>query len=344
MNTNFVDRILKGEKHAIGRAISVVENESQEGIELLDEIYKHTGNAYRIGFTGAQGVGKSSLITQIIDLLRKDSKTIGVISVDPSSPITGGAFLGDRIRMQKLFLDEYVFIRSMATRGSRGGLSRATVAAADILDASGKDFVILETVGVGQTEIEIVKCADTIVLVFSPESGDYIQALKAGIIEFADIIVINKCDREGADHLADSISFALNLMYSKKLIIQEHDIEHKSTNSQTVTLSEEITEKKWQPEIVKTNSLTGEGCSLLLDLLIKHKNFLTSENIIQERRTKNIQSRIFTIINSFAQKEIDKIIKDDDTLSEDIKLCVEKKQTPYQIAKKYWQKINKSEK
>ena len=187
----FVQKITDGNFKAISKAISLVENEHDEAKELLKKIYKYTGKAYKVGITGPPGAGKSTLVFQLTKLLRNEGKKVGIIAVDPTSPFTGGSLLGDRVRMSELALDDGVFIRSMATRGSLGGLSKKAIEAGDILDAAGFDYVIFETVGVGQSELDIVKAADTVVVVLVPESGDSIQAMKAGLMEIADIFVLN---------------------------------------------------------------------------------------------------------------------------------------------------------
>ena len=189
-----VQGILAGEKRSIARAITIIENNGQKAQKIISAIYPHTGKAYIIGITGPAGSGKSTLIEKIVRKLRKDGKSVGIVAVDPTSPFTGGAFLGDRIRMQNLSLDEGVFIRSMASRNSLGGLAKATKDAIKVLDASGKDYVIVETVGAGQLEVDIVKVAHTVIVVLAPGFGDEIQAIKAGLMEIGDIFVINKAD------------------------------------------------------------------------------------------------------------------------------------------------------
>jgi LAO/AO transport system kinase len=201
--TKLVNSMLAGDKKALAQLISLAENESQALPEILDIIRPHRGKAYLIGVTGPPGAGKSTLVDKLVSKIRRGGLSVGIIAVDPTSPLSGGAVLGDRVRMQRHYLDDGVFIRSMATRGSHGGLSQAVEATTGLLDAFGKDIVIIETVGVGQTELSITQIADILVLVLVPESGDDIQALKAGISELADIIVINKADRGGAERLVD---------------------------------------------------------------------------------------------------------------------------------------------
>ncbi|HEU4939595.1 MAG TPA: methylmalonyl Co-A mutase-associated GTPase MeaB [Vicinamibacterales bacterium] len=234
-------RVLEGDPRALARAISLVEDEAAAGAELVRQIFPHTGRAYLVGITGAPGSGKSTLVDRLTAAIRTKGQTVGVVAVDPTSPFSGGAILGDRVRMQAHAGDAGVFIRSMATRGHLGGLARATGEVALVLDAAGKDIVIIETVGVGQDEIDIVRTADVSVVTLVPGAGDEVQALKAGIMEIADVFVINKADREGADRSVASIEANLSL--------------------QTFTPGE------WRPPIVKTEATTGRGVPELLDTI-----------------------------------------------------------------------------
>jgi GTPase len=234
-------RVLEGDPRALARAISLVEDEAAPGAELVRQIFSHTGRAYLVGITGAPGSGKSTLVDRLTAEIRTKGQTVGIVAVDPTSPFSGGAILGDRVRMQAHAGDAGVFIRSMATRGHLGGLARATGEAALVLDAAGKDIVIIETVGVGQDEIDIVRTADVSVVTLVPGAGDEIQALKAGIMEIADVFVVNKADREGADRTVASIEANLSL--------------------QTFTPAE------WRPPIVKTEATIGRGVPELLDTI-----------------------------------------------------------------------------
>jgi LAO/AO transport system kinase len=247
---DIVKGVLGGNRRSIARAITAIENNSTEAKELIAKIYCHIGKAHVIGLTGAGGSGKSTLIEKIVREYRQRGKTVGIVAVDPTSPFTGGAFLGDRIRMQELCTDEGVFIRSMATRNHAGGIARATKDAVKVLDAAGKDVVIVETVGAGQSEVEIIKVAQTIVVVHAPGLGDDIQAIKAGIMEIADIFVVNKADRENANKAVMDIQ--ANLQLNNK-------------------------ERKWNPPVLKTIALTGEGVPELMEKMEEHRCFLESD-------------------------------------------------------------------
>jgi LAO/AO transport system kinase len=248
--------ILAGNRRSIAKAITIIENNDPEAHHLVAKIFSRTGKSHVVGLTGAGGAGKSTLIEKMVKEYRRRGRTVGVVAVDPTSPFTGGAFLGDRIRMQDLSTDEGVFIRSMATRNYAGGIAKATKDAVKILDASGKNIVIVETVGAGQSEVEIIKVAETIVVVHAPGLGDEIQAIKAGIMEIADIFVVNKADRENASKAVMDIQSNLQLNNKEAL---------------------------WKPPVLKTIALTGEGIPELVNKIEEHRCF--QEGNIESRRT-----------------------------------------------------------
>ena len=251
------ERVLAGDPRALARAISLIEDESPVAADLIRAIYPHTGKSYLIGVTGPPGAGKSTLVDKLTAETRKHNETLGVIAVDPTSPFTGGAILGDRLRMQTHSSDPDVFIRSMATRGQLGGLARATTDVALVLDAAGKSLVIIETVGVGQDEVDIVRTADISIVILVPGTGDEVQALKAGIMEIADIFVVNKADRDGADRTVTAVE--------SNLALQSYG------------------EGEWRPPIIKTEATTGRGVPELWEAI---KAFRTHSESSRVRRLK----------------------------------------------------------
>ncbi len=270
--TELVQNILAGDKRAIAKGISLVENSSEHSDELLKSLYKHTGKAFVIGITGPPGSGKSTLTNCLTKLLRKNNLKVGVICVDPTSPFTGGALLGDRIRMQENVEDENVFIRSMATRGSLGGLSKKAKEACEILDASGKDFIIIETVGVGQSELDIAQTADTTIVVLVPESGDSVQTMKAGLMEIGDIFVVNKSDRDGSDALGTALRTMLHLKMKR--------------------------ESDRETPVVKTVATMNKGIDELYDFVQMHKKYLNEKGKLESKRKDNLIKQINELVNS----------------------------------------------
>ncbi len=263
-----LDRLFAGDRLAISRAISLVENELDGSEDFLRAVYARTGRAYRIGITGPPGAGKSTLTNKLALLYRKQQRAVGIIAVDPTSPFTGGALLGDRVRMTDVELDEGVFIRSMASRGSLGGLSKKAIEAADVLDAAGKDIVILETVGVGQSELDIAGAADTTVVVLVPESGDSIQAMKAGLMEIADFFVLNKADRAGAEQAVMSIKMILHFKPASA----------------------------WNADVVKTVASEGKGIEEVAARIADHRAYLERSGLLMEKRRARIERRIQELV------------------------------------------------
>jgi LAO/AO transport system kinase len=268
--------IREGDRRALARAISLVENRDPLSYELVRRLYPETGSASVVGVTGPPGVGKSSLISALVRHVREADTTVGVISVDPSSPFTQGALLGDRIRLSDHFLDSGVFIRSMGTRGHLGGLAEATLQAALLLDAAGKELVLLETVGAGQSEVEVIGIADTVLLVLMPGSGDSVQALKAGIMEIPDVIAINKMDHPAAKTMLNEV---------RSILALDRD-------------------RAWRPPIILTEAVRGENVPELWAKIEEHRGYLESEGLLEERRRKNLAGEVFAAATSRAKAHL----------------------------------------
>lgn len=284
-DSDLAQRLLAGDRRALARAISLVEDDRPEGWALVREIYPHTGKASVVGFTGPPGVGKSTLIGALTKAQRAAGRTVGVLSIDPSSPFTQGALLGDRIRLSEHFLDSGVFIRSMANRGALGGLSEAALQAALLLDAAGREDVFVETVGVGQAEIDIIDHADTIVLVLMPGSGDSIQALKAGVMEIPDIIVINKAEHPLTDTMVREIRGVLSLA--------------------NLDRSAEETRDSWRVPIVKTEAAHGAGIPELIESLDEHRAHILAAGQLDARRRRNLRSEVLAIATARLRRRLE---------------------------------------
>ena len=307
MIDDLIERMLQGDRRATARLITLVENDEAKAREIIRRIYPHTGNAYIVGITGPPGAGKSTLLDKLIRVAREEGKVVGVIAIDPTSPFTGGALLGDRIRMQRHSTDPGVFIRSMATRGSLGGLAKATNDAIKVLDAYGCDVIFVETVGVGQIEIDIVKTADTVVLVTVPGLGDDVQAIKAGLMEIADVFVINKADKEGAD----ATYFELNLM---------------------LDLEKERWEKRgWRPPIVETVATTMRGIRELWAAVKEHHEFLERSGEIERKRKFRAEEEVKTIVSGRIARAISERL-DEEEVAALIEKIVRREMDPYSAA------------
>ena len=285
---SLAERLIAGDKRALARAITLIENDDPAGWDLVREVFPRTGRARIVGLTGPPGVGKSTLIGALTAEMRKADRQVAVLSIDPSSPFTRGALLGDRIRLSDHFLDQGVFIRSMASRGALGGLSEATLQAALLMDASGKDDVFIETVGVGQAEIDIVDHGDTIVLVLMPGSGDSIQALKAGVMEIPDIIVVNKSDHPMTDTMIREIRGVLSLGPSTS----------------------------WRVPIVKTEAAKGEGVAELAERISEHREHIEAEGTLDERRARNLRNEVLELAAARMRRRLEAAVADDESVRE----------------------------
>ena len=278
IDNDLIQSLLKNERKAVAKSISIVESNDPASSEFLKNIYSSVGKAYRIGITGPPGAGKSTITNQLTKLYRVQNKKIGIIAVDPTSPFTGGALLGDRIRMNELANDNGVFIRSMATRGSLGGLSKKAIDAADVLDAGGYDYIIMETVGVGQSELDIAQAADTTIVVLVPESGDTVQAMKAGLMEIADFFVLNKSDRPAAQQAVTALKTILTM--------RDHDV------------------NSWTPNIIKSIAIENSGIKEIANEINRHHNYLIKSSNFIKRRENQIKRRIKEIVEEKIRREL----------------------------------------
>jgi LAO/AO transport system kinase len=305
-------RLMRGDKRALARAITLVESDDPAGWELVREVYPHTGKAAIVGLTGAPGSGKSTLIGALTRQRREAGRDVAVLSIDPSSPFTKGALLGDRIRLTEHFLDPGVFIRSMASRGALGGLSEAALQAALLMDAAGKDDVFLETVGVGQAEVDIIDHADTVVLVLMPGSGDSIQALKAGVMEIPDIIVVNKADHPLTDTMVREVRGVLSL----------------------------ADQRGWRVPIVKTEAARGEGVADLVQRLGEHRDHIEQEGTLSERRRRNLRSEVLGLCTFRLRRRLEEALADDPEFARMLDAMAERRLDPATAATEVLQRFD----
>lgn len=304
---DLVKELLNGSRLALARAITAVESEYDEAIDIMKAIYPETGHARILGVTGAPGAGKSTLTDKIVKQYLQQGKKIGIVAVDPTSPFSGGAILGDRIRMNDLTLNENVFIRSMGTRGSLGGLSKKTSDAVKLMDAFGMDLVIIETVGVGQSEVDIVKNADSVLVVLVPGLGDDIQAIKAGILEIGDVFAINKADRDGCDKLNVEIEMMLDL---------------------------DSREVKWRPPIKRTIASKDEGVDELVEALDEHFEFLEDSDELTVRRQDRTRNEIIAMINEQIGRRVADVVVASDDFNSQVDAVNQRQNDPYTVVNK----------
>ncbi len=306
MPMDYAEEVLQGSPRAVARLITWLEDEDQRAQEAMEKLYPHTGHAYVIGITGSPGAGKSTITDKLTQLIRRDGLTVGIIAVDPSSPFTGGAVLGDRVRMSRLSVDPGVFIRSMATRGFLGGLSKATHEAVKVLDAFGRDIIIIETVGVGQDEVDVIRVADTTCVVLVPGLGDVIQSMKAGVMEIADLFVINKADRSGADQLLSEV----------KLRIEQ---------------DAHIAEKGRPPEVISTVAVEEKGIDELWEAIQRHRAYLEQSGLFQVKRRERTRRETLEVIHNELFRRIQSQLAESGKLDQMVDDILAMKTDPYRV-------------
>jgi LAO/AO transport system kinase len=308
---NLAERLLSGDRRALARMVTLIENESPQARRYLAELHQHAGNAHIVGVTGAPGAGKSTLVTRIVRELRRRDRKVGVVAVDPTSPFTGGAILGDRIRMMELAGDPNVFIRSMASRGSLGGLSASTRDVVRAMDAAGYNPIIIETVGTGQAEVEVMRAAQTVLVVSAPGMGDEVQAIKAGILEIADIFVVSKADKPGADQTVAELAMLLSLDPNRRL----HD----------------KSKPYWRIPVLKTSAIKDQGITQLVDAIEQHREYLVESGMLAHRAQRQVRSEVEALVVHAVMNALREDLTEDEwqKLLEDI---TTRERDPYSVA------------
>ena len=306
--SEIAERLLAGEQRALSRLITLLERGDPAAAEAMKVVDRHTGRAYTVGITGPPGAGKSTIVDQLTQLVRSTGSTVSIIAVDPTSPFSGGAILGDRIRMQRHYLDPGVYIRRVATRGQTGGLPRIVKSMVRALDAAGTDLILVETVGVGQTELGIISVADTVLVAVNPESGDAIQTLKAGVMEIADIFLVNKADREGANQMATAITGMLHMA---------------------------LTSPRWSPPVLLTTAHTGEGIEDLWGKIQDHRQFLTTSGELEERRARQRKREFLEAVEEVLAQRLRDKVENDPALNATLEQVAAKETDPYSAALEY---------
>ena len=306
--SEIAERLLAGEQRALSRLITLLERRDPAAAEVMKVVDGHTGRAYTVGITGPPGAGKSTIVDQLTQSVRSTGSTVGIIAVDPTSPFSGGAILGDRIRMQRHYLDSGVYIRSVATRGQSGGLPRVVKSMARALDAAGTDLILVETVGVGQTELGIISVADTVLVAMNPESGDAIQTLKAGVMEIADIFLVNKADRDGANQMATAITGMLHMA---------------------------LTSPWWSPPVLLTTAHTGEGIEDLWEKIQDHREFQTTSGELEKRRGRQRKQEFLEAVEEALAQRLRNKVKNDPDLNATLEKVAAKETDPYSAASEY---------